>query len=342
MSGRIAPPAMSVIVITPDCYETVRRTIQALRRQTVRAQIEVIIVGTSRERLGLVEVDLEGFAGYQVVEIGELTSTAVARAAGVRAARAPVIALTEDHCFPEPGWAEALIERHQEPWTGVGTVLRNANPKTGTSWANFLLIYGDSIDPIASCGEANVIAGHNSSYKREALLEYADDLGRVLEAEAAMQWDMIAQGHRFCHEPKAVADHVNFSRVGASMRQRLYDGRLFAANRARHWSVSRRLLYTMASPLIPLVRFGRAMRTVSRVGQARRLPRILPSLIVQLVASGVGEMMGYAMGSGRAMQRLTDEEFHRERFLCRSDRDRISTGNELWGSNAPERAGEAR
>lgn len=73
--------------------------------------------------------------------IGHMRSTARARAAGVRAATAPVVALAEDHAFPAPGWAEAFIERHGEGWAAVGPVISNANPRSATSWANLLIEY---------------------------------------------------------------------------------------------------------------------------------------------------------------------------------------------------------
>jgi hypothetical protein len=40
-------PKMSVIILTPDCYETIRKTMGCLRAQTVRDQLEIIIVATA-------------------------------------------------------------------------------------------------------------------------------------------------------------------------------------------------------------------------------------------------------------------------------------------------------
>jgi hypothetical protein len=310
---------MSVILITPDGYGTLRRTVQALRRQTVREKLELVLVGPSREPLREAEAELQGFAGHQLVEIGVLTSTAVARAAGVRAATAPVIALAEDHCFPEPGWAAALLARHREPWTGVGPAVGNANPATLTSWANLLIEYGDWVAPTPA-GARHHIPGHNSSYKRDALLAYGEALSDVLEAESTMQWDLAARGHRFCLEPTAQVQHLNYSRWGASVAQRFHGGRLFAANRARHWSVARRAFYALAAPLIPLVRTARTFRTACRIGQPRRKLCWLPVLLLLVAVDGLGELIGYAAGAGTAMRTLTDWEFHRERFLCSQDK----------------------
>jgi hypothetical protein len=50
------------------------------------------------------------------------------------------------------------------------------------------------------------------------------------------------------------------------------------------------------------------------------LPRLLPALLVGLAFDGAGEAAGYALGPGGAMAKLSDMEFHRERFLAARDR----------------------
>jgi len=121
---------MSVVLITPDNYQTLGHIIRAYAEQTVREYLELVIVAPSADHLDIVESDLECFPGYQVVEIGAFDSNAVARAAGVRAARTPLVAFAEDHCFPAPDYAERLIERHREAWSGVGPRIHNANPRS--------------------------------------------------------------------------------------------------------------------------------------------------------------------------------------------------------------------
>ncbi len=327
-TGKSVQASLSVVVITPDQLETVRPTIQALRRQTARRELEIVIVAPSREQLRLSETDLEGFAAHRVVEIGELRSTSVARAAGVRAALASVIAFTEDHCFPGPEWAAVLIERHRESWSGVGPVFRNANPGTAVSWANFIIEYGEWIDPLPG-GEAPQIPGHNSSYKRQALLEYGDELPQALEAESTMQWDLMSRGHRFFLEPKAICHHLNYSLFVPSVSLRFCGGRLFAGNRARKWSPARRGFYVLASPLIPFVRLGRVIRCLRRIAQLRQAPRLVPLLFFLLAADGLGEMIGYAVGAGKAMEKLSVWEFHRSRHLCVEERH-LATEPDRW------------
>ncbi len=313
-------PLMSVVVITPDCYSTIRKTIRHLRAQKVCGHLEIVLVAPSVRELCLDESEMENFFRYKVVEVGAVSSTARARVAGALASSAPIIAFAEDHAYPAPGWAEALITRHHENWAAVGPVMTNANPRSLTSWANLLIEYAQWLDPTEG-GEREHLPGHNCSYKRDVLLEYGDRLEAMLDAESVLHWDLRGRGHKLYLEPKARTFHQNFSVQAPSLALRFNGGRLFASARARHWPIWRRALFTCASPLIPAVRFVRITREMFRPGRPRHLlPRLLPALIVGLVFDGAGEMAGYALGQGRAMAKLSDMEFHRERYLAVHDR----------------------
>src|SRR6478736_163972 len=150
-------PALSVIVLVPDRFNTVLRVVTELARQEIHDQIELVFVAVPG--VSVPQSVVTGFWGWQLV---------------VRA-RAPIVAFVEDHCFPTPGWAEALLRAHERAWAGVGPVVLNANPKRTLSWANLLIEYGPWLHP-RERGTVSHIPGHNSSYKRALLMEYGDQL----------------------------------------------------------------------------------------------------------------------------------------------------------------------
>jgi glycosyltransferase involved in cell wall biosynthesis len=312
-------PQISVIIVTPDCYQTIRRTIGCVRRQTIRDALEVIIVAPSAACLKDGDGELSEL-NYQVVEVGPIRSTAVARAAGIRRASAPIVALAEDHSFPAPNWAETFLERHREAWAAVGPAMCNANPGSALSWSNLAIEYGPWLDPVPS-GPADHLPGHNGSYKRDLLLAYGDELGLMLESESVLHWDLRAKGHALYLDSKTRTYHLNYSLIRPTLLLRFLGGRQFGAMRARHWSTPRRLLYGIASPLIPLIRLGRVLRGLCRAGQLFRFsPKILALTGMSLVSDAMGEMCGYLFGSNRtAMARLSEMEFHRHRFVRRRD-----------------------
>jgi len=320
---------MSVVVVTPDRYATVRKTVRLLASQNVSGSLELVIVAPSVEELGLDASELCKFLRHEIVEVGPVSSTARARAEGVRRSSAEVVALVEDHAFPAPGWAEALIERHGdgERWAAVGPVMLNANPRSRTSWANLLIEYAPWLDP-SEAGEREHLPGHNGSYRRDLLLEYGDRLEAMLDAESVLHWDLRARGHRLFLEPKARTMHQNFSAPLPSLPLRFNGGRLFAASRARAWPAWRRAAFALAAPLIPVVRLARIARRMRGPARPRHLPAgVLPALCAGLAFDGAGEMIGYALGPGHSMAKLSDMEFHRERYLAERDR-RVASSSE--------------
>lgn len=313
-------PAMSVVVITPDRFATIRKTIKHLAAQNACGKLEIVIIAPSARNIELDVSALRDFLHYKVIEVGPVNSTARARATGVRAASAPIVAFAEDHSYPAPGWAEALINRHDENWAAVGPVMANANPRTITSWANLLIEYAEWLEPSAS-GERDHLPGHNSSYKRDLLLEYGDRLEAMLDAESVLHWDLRRQGYKLYLEPKARTFHQNFSAPFPCFTLRFNGGRLFASARSRDWPLWRKAIFVLAAPLIPLVRCNRIARELLKPGRPRHLlPQLLPALLGGLIFDGAGEMAGYAFGAGGAMPKLSDMEFHRERYLTRNDR----------------------
>lgn len=307
-------PELSVVIATPDRYETIRKTIRHLRTQTVRDRLEVVIVAPSKDSLALDHAELDAFAGFQVVEIGRVDSLGRGNAAGVRAATAPVVALLEDHSRPERGWAEAILAAHQDGWAAVGPVMGNPNPESPLSWADFLLAFATWWIPTPS-GETDHLATHNASYKREVLLEYDRDLETLLTAEIVLQWDLCARGHRLYVDSAARVYHVNFERFRSWLPLKLHAGRVFGAVRSRRWTRSKRTVYVLGSPLIPWVGLRHVLRQVRR-RQPVGLPlAVYPLMGLGLVASALGETLGYALGMGNADRSLGRYEFHRERHL---------------------------
>jgi glycosyltransferase involved in cell wall biosynthesis len=317
-------PKMSVIILAPDCYQTICKTMSCLRAQTVRDQLEIIIVRLSASTSPDGELDLTNFNNVRVIEIGPMNSTAKARAVGVRYAAAPVVAFAEDHSYPDPHWAEALIRTHQGSWAAVGPAICNANPTNTLSWTNLAIEYGPWLHPVTG-GSVDHLPGHNSSYKRDLLLAYGPQLEAMLEAESILHWDLRNKGHQLYLEPAAKTFHLNYSSPIATLRLRFLGGRLFAAARARHWSALRRLLYGGGAVLIPLLRLRRVSRDLRRAVRLRHSVRARSMLTVALALDTAGEMTGYLFGGGQTMRTLSDMEFHRIRYLSEDDRQRLAS-----------------
>src|SRR5262245_9360996 len=159
----------SVLNMSGD-YSAIRRTIEALSAQTVREHLELIVIATRAHVSSIDQDELGVFGAYQIVEVDSLPTGAYGWAEGFRRAGSPIVVVSEDHGFPAPNWAETLIDAHTRPDIfAVCPALENGNPETFTSWANLLLSFVDWFAPDAP-RLVQAAAGHNTSYKRDALL----------------------------------------------------------------------------------------------------------------------------------------------------------------------------
>ncbi|HYN80420.1 MAG TPA: hypothetical protein VES88_02885 [Gemmatimonadaceae bacterium] len=306
---------MSVILVT-DRFETIARVVDRLHAQTVADQLEIVIVAPSKAELDLDETAMEGFAALKVVELGNIDPMAAARAAGVRAATAPVVFLGETHSFPEPDFAAALLRAHEQAWDIVVPGVGNANPDGVWSWASFLMDYGQWSDELP----AREIGGGptwNVSYKRAALLELNGVLERALASGDELPVTLRERGHRAYFEPAARIGHINVGRRGWT-DERYLSGLMVGSHRKGMWSLGRRLFYVCASPLIPVVILSRIARPVRVLRRSGALPRgIRSALIIGAVVRTVGEVVGYLAGAtASARGRMEQYELHKMRYVA--------------------------
>jgi len=302
-------PELSVIVVTPDNYDTIRNLVNALRAQTARRSLELLIVVPQAESLRAEASDLECFWNWRIVELGALQTVAHAKSVGIRHASAPIVVLTEDHSLPEPQWARALIDAHRQGWAAVGPAIENGNPQSLISWADFFIGYGQWFDPSAA-GEVDSLPGHNTSYKLEVLLKFGDRLEKLLGAEHNFHQELRARGYRLYLETGARTFHSNFSQIKRWVPYVCYSGRVYAAERGRSWSPFRRIVYSAGAFLIPLVRLKRLVATVRRA-RPDLLPNLFLPLTFALIIDAAGQWLGYTFGGGKAANQLVELEFHR-------------------------------
>jgi hypothetical protein len=304
-------PRLSVALLTPDGLEPLRRTLTCLATQDIATSMEVLVLAPEGRLVDAHDPIATGFHSLRVIPVAYRAGSGEARAAAVREAQAPVIAFGEDHCFPQDGWASALLDAHQGAYAAVGPAVHNANPTTLVSWADLLMGYGPWLAPTSS-GPRDHLPGHNTSYKRAVLLALGDDLPALMEAETPLQWRLRADGHVMFLEARAWVAHTNFEDLSTWLFVSFHAGRVFAATRSMAWPWWHRAAFAVASPLVPFVRLRRHLAQARTAGWSfRRLVTIAPTLLVGLIADGLGQAVGSIAGTGGSRATLVAWEFHR-------------------------------
>jgi GT2 family glycosyltransferase len=291
---------MSVVVYTPHDHRGLELLLRALRAQTVRERIELVVVCRSRETLAANAEDFSGLGRALIVETTDDHPYVGGKIAGVRAATTPIVAFAEDHCLPEPEWAERLIAAHKVDWAAVGPSMMNGNPRSVTSRVGFAFHFGTWAHP-ANAGEMSLLAAHNTSYKRSVLMGLFDELGELLIVEHFLHARIRERGHRLAIEPAAIASHCNISKLRPWWRICYHGGRLYGGRRVVHeqLSVTQRAFRVATSPLIPLLQLRRVAPHLRRTSDSlMAFASTLPLAALSLVVHTAGEVMGYLFGTG--------------------------------------------
>jgi glycosyltransferase involved in cell wall biosynthesis len=257
-----ARPELSVIVCSHNGERGLPGALSHLRRQTLdRSRYEVIVVddgstdGTS---------DVARSAGARLVRLDRNSGLAAARNAGVSAARAPIVAFTDDDCEPDEGWLAALRVPFEDARVGgVGGAvvpacanrrllhyLQERNPLSPLSDE---LLAGDT--PLYRLGLylRNVLGhrpelrdrerlyspvGANMAFRREVISE----LGGFDESFTfgGEEEELCRRGHRraegllLVYASHAVVVHRFAPRLGDPLRRARAYGRGYARTRRKH------------------------------------------------------------------------------------------------------------
>lgn len=292
-------PRLSVVVVVGPLRERGQHVLDALAAQTIVRELEVIVVDLCAPDTPR----LDHPPGLHVDYVGADDSFTFgeARAAGVAHTHAPLIAFIEDHCFPEPEWAAALVDAFRGPWVAVGYAFTNANPATYTSRACLMTDYGLWAHP-APHGPNRLMPGNNIAYTRALLDSFGDRLPAMLDTDFSVHEVCVQRGLPMFVESRALAAHLNFEHLPSMLRANHDHCRIIAGRRIElhAWSLPRRLFYALAVPLgAPVLKFTRLVGSLR--GRRALWPEVavsLPVIVSTFIWSAVGEAKGYLFGPG--------------------------------------------
>lgn len=305
----MAEPRLSVIMVAGQARERAARCLASILAQDPIDSMEVLILDCVAK--GVPPLEGADHASVQVVPQPPETLYASARAEGVRLARAPIVAFIEEHALALPGWAEAILRAFEGPWAGVGPEMHNANPGVGISDAVSLFYYGAWLAP-ASRRISEFLAGHNSSYRRDRLLNFGARLDSLLRTEPILQWELKRLGHRLLVDPSVRVAHAQEATIRDFAFASFVWHRCFGYTRAQafRWSLPKRAAYVALSPLIPLARTGKLLVLLLRDRRdlLGRFVRGLPVILIGHVVSATGMALGVLLGMGEAERHFAEVE----------------------------------
>jgi glycosyltransferase involved in cell wall biosynthesis len=287
------PSDLSVVVASHNARATIEECLSALLAQQHDGVGDIVVVDNSTD--GTAEIIRSRFPGIKLLVEPHSALIPELWTVGIRQTSGGVVAITTAHCIPRRDWLSQIRKVHGEPVPAIGGAIENDKSAGLVDWAIYFCRYSHYMLPFPQ-GFALEIAGDNASYKRE----YLDRFQHVWRDgfwEPAVHAELKKAGYRLLLEPSIVINHKKSFGFWSFMKQRFQHGIKFGEERASRFSIPKRLLYLILSPVIPLIFLVRITRqVVRRRRHSRKLLEAFPILLLFLLAWTFGEVTGYLRG----------------------------------------------
>lgn len=293
-------PALSVVVPSVNGSRDLLECLAALAAEARAVPMEVLVVDRCGSEVRDVVRRLHPWV--RVIEAEPRATIPALRMMAFDAARAPSVAVIEDHVIVPRGWARALLAAQEEAPV-VGGAVENAADARLVDRAAFLCEYSHCIPPLPA-GKSAWVTGNNVVYSRAVLQAYRGSLD-TRRWEDHLHEAMRRDGVALLCRPDIVVGHKKHYTVAEYLGQRYLYARSYAGARAIGLGPTGRIAYGVAALALPPVLLW---RIVSRVLTKRRyrgqLAASMPLLAVFVGAWAVGEAVGAWFGAGDSLERV--------------------------------------
>jgi len=290
-------PTLSVVVATREGWPGIRPCIESLRGQVEAVGGQLVVAdGSGRPVPGTSEVgDRVEWLRRDGASVFELSHISYG------AARAPIIAITEDHCTVRAGWCAGILRAHAEhpDAVAIGGAIENGSTDTALDWASYYITQGPFQAPLANGPADRIATEANLSFKRSALdsVHFEAGFGSII------LFDLIAlreSGAILVNDDRLVVDHFQSLPFVETSMIHFHNGRTIAAFQRRHLG-GVGLIRILALPVLPAYRSWRAIRIALAKRRLRRnLVDAIPGIVWLEYCHAAGEGVGYATGAGRS------------------------------------------
>ena len=271
LHGQHTPPAMEIIVP----YHSRVRDIDAVKRRF--PDVKYLLVD-----------DLKTLRD----EAGSREHHDELRARGLAVATGTIIGLLEDHARPDAHWCERVVKAHEEDIAAVGGAIENGINRP-LNWAVYFCDFGKYQNPVTA-GPSWFASDANVAYKRSAL-ESISDVWKEIFHETMVNSALLEKGEKLVLSPDIVVyQHRANLNLRDALKERFIWGRSYAGTRCSLISGTKRMIYALLSPVLPLILFYRM--TVNVVKKGRCIGPFLkaaPLTTLLLLGWSCGELVGY-------------------------------------------------
>lgn len=296
-------PRLSVAIATGEGWPYVRELLAAISNDVEAAGGE-IVVGDGSAGRPAPRADEIGPSVRWIQAPGE--SVFVLFALALHAARGDVVALTEDHAIPRPGWVAAVLRAHAEhpEAAAIGGAIENGSRHRLVEWASYFTTQGPHMAPLGNRAVGMTTNEANVSYKRAVIEELDPDEGSGFMA-ILYNRRLAEAGKVLRVDDRIVVDHFETTGFRWTTSIHFHNGRTISGFRRERGMAREDWLRMAAAFMLPAWRTLRVLRTGMAKGRLRRqLLLSAPFALWLEYVQALGHLTGYVAGPGGSPDHL--------------------------------------
>ncbi len=281
-------PKVSVIVPSYNSRKTIAACLDSLASQTIAAEIEVIVVDSSRD--GSEEFIRASYPSVSLIHRTGLLLPGAARNLGVELARGPIIAFIDADCVAPEGWLVALIGTLRPDRQLVGGSVGLLDPVNLIEVADYILTFNE-FSPRTPARDVISLPGANLACMRAFFTEIGGFPGALASGEDMVFTSRSSERTSIAFNPSAVVYHKNRGTLRSFLahhhRFGIYSATIRLSERLPGSVLARRPWLSPAAPILRAARI--ALRAIARDRQLlRQAIGVLPLVVMGIAAWGVG------------------------------------------------------
>ena len=258
---------LSIVIGTGEGWPHVRPVLEAIRADAEQLGAEILIVDGS----GRPAPDAAESGGSVRWLASDSNSVFRMYSEGLRQARGAIVATTEDHAVPRPGWCAAILRAHAEhpEAAAIGGAIENASQGSMVAWAGYFITQGPHMAPLGNREVPMTTNEANVSYKRAAI-EELDDNGGLGFMAILHNRRLAERGAILRVDDHMVVDHFEIEGFRDTSVLHFHNGRSVSGFRRERGMTRADWARMAVAPLLPLYRTVRALRVGLGKGRLRR------------------------------------------------------------------------
>jgi hypothetical protein len=298
-------PTVSVVVASAADGQFLLRCLDSLTGQAKDQGAEVIVT----DRCGAIRCE-QIRARYPDIQVvphpgDDRPSVPMLRAEGVDVAKAPIVAVIEEHCVAPANWIETIRAEFHDDDDAIGGPILDDDFRRIRDWVVYFSEYHNDLPPWPE-GRRIWLNDANAAYRRTRLEEHRETLGDSYWA-ITLHPQLAGSGASMRAAPSMGVAHTGPFDYGYYLRQRYLLSRVWGGTQRHRVSLAVRLAHILALPIFPLFLLTRIARRVYASNDARlrnRFWRAVPLLLPVVITFSWGEWLGYLVGPGRASEEV--------------------------------------